>query len=52
MNIQEGKNQHTRHGVRLTAEQVKEMIPRLIDFVNDYDDEKEQAERQAEKNVA
>tara|TARA_R110002020_G_scaffold216353_5_gene423966 strand:- start:1582 stop:1866 length:285 start_codon:yes stop_codon:yes gene_type:complete len=52
MNVQDGKNQHTRHGVRLTAEQVKDMIPRLVDFINEYEDQKEQQERQAEKNAA
>jgi hypothetical protein len=52
MNVQDGKNQHTRHGVRLTAEQVKELIPRLVDFINEYEDQKEQQERQPEKNVA
>ena len=52
MNVQDGKNQHTRHGVRLTAEQVRELIPRLVDFISEYDDEQEQKERQPEKNVA
>ena len=52
MNVQDGENQHTRHGVRLTAEQVKELIPRLVDFISEYDDEQEQKERQPEKNVA
>ena len=45
MNVQEGKNQHTRHGVRLTVEQVKELIPRLVEFCAAYDDEIESAER-------
>ena len=47
MNIQEGKNQHTRHGVRMSIEQVKEMLPRLIDFVKEHEDQKEQQERHA-----
>ena len=46
MNVQDGKNQHTRHGVRLTVEQVKEMLPRLVEFCAAYDDEKESEERQ------
>ena len=54
MNTQrpQGQSQHTRHGVRLTAEQVRELIPRLVDFISEYDDEQEQKERQPEKNVA
>jgi len=44
-NIQDGKNQPTRHGVRLTVEQLKELIPRLVDFVNDIEDEREAAKR-------
>ena len=46
MNVQDGKNQHTRHGLRITVDQVKELIPRLVDFVSEYEDEKEQTERQ------
>tara|TARA_Y100001963_G_C6434921_1_gene288738 strand:- start:151 stop:423 length:273 start_codon:yes stop_codon:yes gene_type:complete len=50
MNVQEGKNQHTRHGVRFTVEQVKDMIPRLVEFCALFDDEQEKNERQSSED--
>ena len=35
MNVTDGKNQHTRHGVRLTLQQVKEMLPRLLEAIDE-----------------
>lgn len=50
MNVQDGKNQHTRHGVRLTVEQVKELIPRLVEFCSSHDDEMESLSRHEKKS--
>lgn len=35
INTTDGKNQHTRHGVRLTLQQAKEMLPRLIEAIEE-----------------
>jgi uncharacterized protein YukE len=43
------KHQPTRHGVRLTVEQLKEILPRLVEFVNEVEDELEQEERSREE---
>ena len=52
MNVQEGKNPHTRHGVRLTVEQVKDMIPRLVEFCASFEDEQEKKERQTPEDLS
>jgi hypothetical protein len=49
INVQDGKHQPTRHGVRLTVEQLKEILPRLVEFVNEVEDELEQEERSREE---
>ena len=38
MNVSDGKNQHTRHGVRLTIEQAQEMLPRLAEGIQQAQD--------------
>tara|TARA_R110002020_G_scaffold172058_1_gene362209 strand:+ start:1425 stop:1688 length:264 start_codon:yes stop_codon:yes gene_type:complete len=45
MNVKEGQNQHTRHGVRLTIEQAKEMLPRLQEAIDKAQDMSEREER-------
>jgi len=45
MNMKEGKNQHTRHGLRLTVEQLRELMPRLREFLDEVQDELEAKER-------
>ena len=45
MNMKEGKNQHTRHGLRLTVEQLRELMPRLREFLDEVQDEIEAKER-------
>ena len=45
LNVHEGRNQHTRHGVRLTIQQAKEMLPRLIEAIASIEDKIESAER-------
>ncbi len=45
INVHEGRNQHTRHGVRLTIEQAKEMLPRLVEAIQNIEDDVETAER-------
>lgn len=48
INVTNGKNQHTRHGVRLTLEQAKEMLPRLIEAIEKCEDIEEQRSRKEE----
>ena len=45
MNVTDGKNQHTRHGVRLTIEQAREMLPRLQEGIVKAEDMRERKER-------
>jgi len=46
MNTTDGKNQHTRHGVRLTLQQAKEMLPRLIEAIEHAENVEEERERE------
>ena len=46
MNVSDGKNQHTRHGVRLTIEQAQEMLPRLAEGIQQAQDILEKTERE------
>ena len=41
----DGANQHTRHGARLTLQQAKEMLPRLIEAIEECETIEEQRER-------
>lgn len=45
MNTRDGKNQHTRHGVRLTLQQMKEMLPRLLEAIDECEAIEEARER-------
>ena len=45
MNVTDGKHQHTRHGVRLTIEQAREMLPRLQEGIVKAEDMREREER-------
>jgi hypothetical protein len=45
INTRDGKNQHTRHGVRLTLSQAKQMLPRLVEAIAELEDAAEEAER-------
>ncbi len=42
--LRQGK-QHTRHGVRLSIEQAKEMLPRLVEAIEKAQSEEEQDDR-------
>jgi len=48
MNTTDGKNQHTRHGVRLTLQQAKEMLPRLLEAIDECDAIEEARSRKEE----
>ena len=45
MNVKDGQNQHTKHGVRLTIEQAKEMLPRLAEAIDKAQDVSEHKSR-------
>jgi hypothetical protein len=45
VNTSDGKNQHTRHGVRLTLQQMKEMLPRLLEAIEECEAIEEQRSR-------
>jgi|TARA_R100001015_G_C4483383_1_gene63206 hypothetical protein len=47
MNTTDGKNQHTRHGVRLTLEQAREMLPRLAEAIERAEDMREKKKRES-----
>tara|TARA_R100001509_G_scaffold153873_1_gene115069 strand:+ start:461 stop:712 length:252 start_codon:yes stop_codon:yes gene_type:complete len=42
--LRDGK-QHTRHGVRLSIEQAREMLPRLVEAIEKAQSEEEQNDR-------
>tara|TARA_R100000406_G_C3023084_1_gene101044 strand:- start:187 stop:438 length:252 start_codon:yes stop_codon:yes gene_type:complete len=42
--LRDGK-QHTRHGVRLSIEQAREMLPRLVEAIEKAQSEEEQDDR-------
>lgn len=42
--LRDGK-QHTRHGVRLSIEQAREMLPRLVEAIEKAQSEEEQEDR-------
>jgi len=42
--LRQGK-QHTRHGVRLSIEQAREMLPRLVEAIEKAQSEEEQDDR-------
>ena len=48
--IEDGVNPHTRQGLRLTYEQLKELMPRCVEFINQYEDEQETKARKGESN--
>lgn len=48
--VEDGKYQHTRNGLRLTYEQLKEFIPRCVEFISQYEDEQEAKTRKGESN--
>jgi hypothetical protein len=47
MHREEGQNTHTRHGVRLTLDQAKEMLPVLLRMVEEIEDEVERNDRKS-----
>ena len=47
MHREEGQNTHTRHGVRLTLAQAKEMLPVLLRMVEEIEDEVERNDRKS-----
>jgi len=46
MHRAEGQTQHTKHGLRLTVKQVKELLPVLVQIVDEIESEDEKDERE------
>ena len=49
INVSSGKNQHTRHGVRLTLEQVQEILPRIQEALEQGREMEERQDRNDKK---